>query len=323
MAAKAELERRVAAVRRFNRFYTSRIGVLHYLGSDFSLGEVRVLYELAHRPDPPTATELCGVLGVDAGYLSRLLRGFERRRLITRTRSDVDGRRSHLALTAAGRAAFAPLGARSHDEIAALLAPLADADQRRLVEAMEAIEGILGGAGRTPPFTLRPHRPGDMGWVVQRHGALYADEFGWDERFEALVATIVARFIERYDPRRERSWIAEKDGEIVGSVFLVRQSRTVGRLRLLLVEPKARGLGVGTRLVAECERFAREACYRKIVLWTNSVLRSARRIYEASGYRLVHEEPHHSFGHDLVGQTWELLLHPTFGGGASRHQRRM
>ena len=308
MAAKAELERRVAAVRRFNRFYTSRIGVLHYLGSDFSLGEVRVLYELAHRPDPPTATELCGVLGVDAGYLSRLLRGFERRRLITRTRSDVDGRRSHLALTAAGRAAFAPLGARSHDEIAALLAPLAEPDRVRLVEAMATIEGILGGADRTPPFTLRPHRPGDMGWVVQRHGALYAEEFGWDERFEALVATIVARFIERYDPACERCWIAEKDGARIGSVFLVRRSRTAAQLRLLLVEPKARGLGVGTRLAAECERFARERGYRTIVLWTQSVLLAARHIYEAAGYRLTRKERHTSFGHDLVGETWEKRL---------------
>jgi DNA-binding MarR family transcriptional regulator/GNAT superfamily N-acetyltransferase len=308
MAAKAEFERRVAAVRRFNRFYTSKIGVLHYLGSDFSLGEVRVLYELAHRADPPTATELCGVLGVDAGYLSRLLRGFERRRLITRTRSDVDGRRSHLALTAAGRAAFAPLGARSHDEIAALLAPLAEPDRVRLVEAMATIEGILGGADRTPPFTLRPHRPGDMGWVVQRHGALYAEEFGWDERFEALVATIVARFIERYDPACERCWIAEKDGARVGSVFLVRRSRTVAQLRLMLVEPKARGLGVGTRLVAECERFARESGYRSIVLWTQSVLLAARHIYEAAGYRLTRKERHTSFGHDLVGETWEKRL---------------
>jgi len=308
MAAKAELERRVAAVRRFNRFYTSRIGVLHYLGSDFSLGEVRVLYELAHRPDPPTATELCGVLGVDAGYLSRLLRGFERRRLITRTRSDVDGRRSHLALTAAGRAAFAPLGARSHDEIAALLAPLAEPDRVRLIEAMATIEGILGGADRTPPFTLRPHRPGDMGWVVQRHGALYAEEFGWDERFEALVATIVARFIERYDPACERCWIAEKDGARIGSVFLVRRSRTAAQLRLLLVEPKARGLGVGTRLVAECERFGRERGYRTIVLWTQSVLLAARHIYEAAGYRLTRKERHTSFGHDLVGETWEKRL---------------
>jgi DNA-binding MarR family transcriptional regulator/N-acetylglutamate synthase-like GNAT family acetyltransferase len=308
MAARAELERRVAAMRRFNRFYTSRIGVLHYLGSDFSLAEIRILYELAHRPDPPTASALCRDLGLDPGYLSRLLRGFERRRLITRTRSDVDGRRSHLALTAAGRAAFAPLGARSHDEIAALIKPLVDADQRRLVEAMQTIEGILGGADRTPPFTLRPHRPGDMGWVVERHGALYAEEFGWDERFEALVATIVARFIERYDSARERCWIAEKEGERVGSVFLVRSSATVAQLRLLLVEPAARGLGIGARLVAECERFAREAGYRSILLWTNSVLLAARRIYRAAGYRLTHKERHTSFGHDLVGETWEKRL---------------
>jgi len=308
MAAKAELERRVAAVRRFNRFYTSKIGVLHYLGSDFSLAEVRVLYELAHRADPPAATELCRELGVDAGYLSRLLRGFERRGLISRTRSQADGRRSHLALTAAGRAAFAPLGARSRDEVTALLAPLADADQRRLVEAMDTIESVLGGADGTPPFTLRPHRPGDMGWVVHRHGALYAEEFGWDERFEALVATIVAKFIERYDPARERCWIAEKDGERIGSVFLVKRSKTAAQLRLLLVEPNARGLGVGARLVAECERFARQAGYRTIVLWTNSVLVAARRIYEAAGYRLTHKERHTSFGHELVGETWEKAL---------------
>src|SRR5690242_13457757 len=308
MAAKAELERRVAAVRRFNRFYTSRIGVLHYLGSDFSLAEVRVLYELAHRADPPTATELCRELGVDAGYLSRLLRGFERRRLITRTRSDSDGRRSHVALTAAGRAAFAPLGARSHDEIVELLAPLAEPDQQRLIEAMQTVEGILGGRDRTPPVTLRPHRPGDMGWVVQRHGALYAEGYGCDERFEALVAGIVARFIERYEPARERCWIAEKDGERVGSVFLVHRSATVAQLRLLLVEPSARGLGVGTRLVTECERFARGVGYRSIVLWTNSVLTAARRIYEAAGYHLTKNEPHTSFGHELVGETWEKRL---------------
>jgi len=282
--------------------------VLHYLGSDFSLAEVRVLYELAHRADPPTATELCRELGVDAGYLSRLLRGFERRRLITRTRSDSDGRRSHVALTAAGRAAFAPLGARSHDEIVGLLAPLAEPDQQRLIEAMQTVEGILGGRDRTPPVTLRPHRPGDMGWVVQRHGALYAEEYGWDERFEALVAGIVARFIERYEPARERCWIAEKDGERVGSVFLVHRSATVAQLRLLLVEPSARGLGVGTRLVTECERFARGVGYRSIVLWTNSVLTAARRIYEAAGYHLTKNEPHTSFGHELVGETWEKRL---------------
>jgi DNA-binding MarR family transcriptional regulator/GNAT superfamily N-acetyltransferase len=307
MVAQPELERRVAVVRRFNRFYTSKIGVLHYLGSDFSLAEVRVLYELAHRPTPPSAAELCKDLGLDAGYLSRLLRGFERRGLVARTRSDSDGRRSHLALTAAGRAAFAPLGARSHDEMVALLTPLSDADQRRVVEAMETIEAVLGGGG-PPPFTLRPHRPGDMGWVVQRHGALYAQEYGWDERFEALVAGIVAKFVERYDPARERCWIAEKDGEPVGSVFLVKRSKTVAQLRLLIVEPKARGLGIGARLVAECERFAREAGYRAITLWTNSVLISARRIYEAAGYTLTGTERHTSFGHDLVGETWEKKL---------------
>ena len=307
MAAEIELERRVAAIRRFNRFYTSRIGVLHYLGGDFSLAEVRVLYELAHRPAAPTAAELGKDLNLDAGYLSRLINAFERRGLIARTRSASDGRRSHLALTAAGRAAFAPLGARSHDEMAALLAPLSDTDQRRVIDAMETIEAVLGGDAR-PPFTLRPHRPGDMGWVVQRHGALYAQEYGWDERFEALVASIVAKFIESFDPARERCWIAEKDGEPVGSVFLVKRGKSVAQLRLLIVDPKARGLGIGARLVAECEAFARASGYRTITLWTNSVLTSARRIYEAAGYRLVDSEPHDSFGHTLVGENWEKTL---------------
>jgi DNA-binding MarR family transcriptional regulator/N-acetylglutamate synthase-like GNAT family acetyltransferase len=308
MAGEIDLERRVAAVRRFNRFYTSKIGVLHYLGSDFSLAEVRVLYELANRATAPTAAQLGKDLNLDAGYLSRLIRGFERRGLVARTRSASDGRRSHLALTTAGRAAFAPLGMRSHDEMAALLAPLSDPDQRRVIDAMETIEAVLGGGEGSPPFTLRPHRPGDMGWVVQRHGALYAQEYGWDERFEALVASIVAKFVERFDPARERCWIAEKDGEPVGSVFLVKRSKSVAQLRLLIVDPKARGLGIGARLVAECETFARESGYRTITLWTNSVLTSARRIYEAAGYRLVDSERHVSFGHELVGETWEKTL---------------
>lgn len=307
MAGEMELDRRVAAVRRFNRFYTSKIGALHYLGSDFSLAEVRVLYELANRTTAPTAAQLGKDLNLDAGYLSRIIRGFERRGLLARTRSASDGRRNHLALTAAGRAAFAPLGSRSHDEMAALLAPLSESDQRRVIDAMETIQAVLGGEG-PPPFTLRPHRPGDMGWVVQRHGALYAREYGWDERFEALVATIVAKFVERFDPARERCWIAEKDGEPVGSVFLVKRSKSVAQLRLLIVDPKARGLGIGARLVAECESFARAAGYRTITLWTNSVLTSARRIYEAAGYRLVDSERHASFGHELVGETWEKTL---------------
>jgi DNA-binding MarR family transcriptional regulator/GNAT superfamily N-acetyltransferase len=308
--AETGFDARVATVRRFNRFYTKQIGLLHegYLESPFSLSEVRVLYELAHR-EKPTAAELGRELGLDAGYLSRILRGFERRRLVERTASKDDGRQSHLALTERGRAAFAPLQARSHADIGAMLRKLSGADQKRVLEAMHAIEGLLGGKPEgKAPYVLRPHQPGDMGWVVHRHGALYAQEYGWDERFEGLVASIVAKFIQHYDPKRERAWIAEKDGEIVGSVFLVRQSATVAKLRLLLVEPQARGLGVGARLVGECVRFARQAGYRKITLWTNSVLRAARRIYESAGFRLVHRERHRSFGHDLVGETWELPL---------------
>ena len=308
--AKVRFDGRVAAVRRFNRLYTKQIGLLHdgYLESPFSLTEVRVLYELAHR-EKPTATELGRDLGVDAGYLSRILRGFEGRGLIHRMPSQSDGRQTLLALTAKGRKAFAPLQARSQEEIGAMLGRLSPAEQQRVLQAMQTLEDLLGAQrGQKAPYLLRPHQPGDMGWVVHRHGVVYAQEYGWDERFEALVASIVAKFIERYDPKKERAWIAEKDGEIVGSVFLVKQSTTVAQLRLLLVEPKARGLGIGARLVDECVRFARHAGYRKITLWTNSVLRAARRIYQAAGFRLVGKERHQSFGHDLVGETWDLPL---------------
>ena len=308
--AETETERRIAIVRRFNRFYTKQIGLLGegYLETPFSLTEARVLYELAHR-ERPSATELARELALDAGYLSRILRGFERRRLLTRTPSKSDGRQSHLALTARGRAAFAPLDLRSREDITAMLARLAPDEQRRLIDAMRTVETVLGaGPERKASYVLRPHQPGDLGWIVHRHGALYAQEYGFDERFEALVAGVVAKFVERYDPRRERCWIAEKDGEVVGSVFLVRRSRAVAQLRLLLVEPKARGLGIGERLVAECVRFARQAGYRQITLWTNSVLRAARRLYQAAGFRRVHREPHRSFGRSLVGETWELTL---------------
>jgi DNA-binding MarR family transcriptional regulator/N-acetylglutamate synthase-like GNAT family acetyltransferase len=302
--------RRIEAVRRFNRFYTKKIGVLHerLLRSPFPLTEARVIYELAHH-EKTTATELSNELGLDAGYLSRLLRSFKKRGLIRKQPSQTDGRQNFLSLTERGQEAFAILNVRSRNEIGSMLSSFSGADQNRLVKAMHTIEGLLGAQPeRKVPYLLRPHQPGDMGWVVHRHGVLYAEEYGWDEQFEALVAGIVAKFVQRYNPKRERCWMAEMDGEIVGSVFLVEKSRTVAQLRLLLVEPKARGLGMGTRLVSECVRFARQVGYRKIVLWTNSVLNAARHIYEEGGFRLVHEEPHHSFGHDLIGQTWELKL---------------
>ncbi len=307
----AAAEQRVEAVRRFNRFYTRQIGLLHegLLQSPFSLTEARVLYELARRPGV-TASALAADLGLDAGYLSRILRGFGARGLITRTRSEADGRQSHLCLSERGGAAFAPLDEASRREVGALLGRLSEPQQSGLLGAMRTIEQALGAAAApgTDDLLLRPHRPGDMGWVVHRHGALYAGEYGWDERFEALVAEIVAQFVQHHQPARERCWIAERAGETVGSVLLVEQSAEVAKLRLLLVEPKARGLGIGARLVEECERFARAAGYRKIVLWTNSILYAARHIYRKAGYRLVREEPHHSFGHDLVGETWELEL---------------
>jgi DNA-binding MarR family transcriptional regulator/GNAT superfamily N-acetyltransferase len=308
--SEAISEQRIAAVRRFTRFYTRQIGVLRegLHASPFSLAEARVLYELANRP-APTAADIARDLGLDAGYLSRILRGFIQRGFLTRARSREDGRQSHLSLTPAGRDAFAPLDRGSHDEIAAMLAPLSEGARARLIEAMVTVERLLGERpADAPPYLLRPHQEGDMGWVVSRHGALYAQEYRWTMEFEALVAEIVAAFIKNFDARRERCWIAEIDGAPVGSVFLVKQSNEIAKLRLLLVEPQARGLGIGARLVAECIRFARLCGYRTLTLWTNDVLVAARRIYQAAGFRLVAEEKHHSFGHDLVGQNWEMTL---------------
>lgn len=306
----AGLDRRVAAVRRFSRFYTQKIGVLQqaYLQSPFSLTEARVLYEMAHRART-TASELGRDLGLDAGYLSRILRRFEKKGLLTRKALREDRRQQLLSLTRKGEEAFAPLNARSRAQIAALLGPLAEPQQKRLVDAMHAIETLLGAKPEpTAAYVLRPHQPGDIGWVTHRHGVLYAQEYGWDESFEAMVAEVAAAFIKNFDPKKERCWIAEKDGEIVGSAFLVKKSPTVAKIRLVYVEPKARGHGIGARLTEECERFARQAGYRKITLWTNRNLLAARRIYAKAGFRLVHSEPHRSFGHDLVGETWEKTL---------------
>ena len=300
----------VAAVRRFNRFYTRKIGILQdgLFGSPFSLAQVRVLYEVAHRR-LPTAAELCRDLGLDPGYLSRILGDFEGRGFLLRTRSDADGRKNHLALTDRGREVLAPLDARSNEEVGAMLAGLAAAERDRLVEAMRVVEEILGDRPRQQAgYLLRSHRPGDMGWVIHRHGVLYAREQGWDERFEALVAGIVARFIEDHDPARERCWIAEGEAGNLGCVFLVEKSRTVAQLRLLLVEPEARGRGIGRRLVEECVRFARQAGYRKLVLWTHGGLNVARVIYEKTGFSLVHRKKDRKFGRDVVDETWEMAL---------------
>jgi DNA-binding MarR family transcriptional regulator/N-acetylglutamate synthase-like GNAT family acetyltransferase len=310
-------DERIAALRAFNRFYTRRIGVLHegLLDSRFSLTESRLLWELAHC-EHTTATALAQALDLDPGYLSRLLRGLKERGLLKASRSASDARQTRLSISAAGRRAFAPLDRRSQAEVAALLDALSDAQQHELLAAMARIEALLGARARNQPFVLRGHRPGDIGWVVSRHGALYAQEYGWDLRFEALVAQIAARFIEQFDAAREACWIAERDGSNLGCVFLVQARDEVtqavepgtAQLRLLLVEPSARGLGLGVALVNECERFARQVGYKRIRLWTNSVLRAARGIYQRAGYKLLASEPHHSFGRDLVGETWELTL---------------
>jgi DNA-binding MarR family transcriptional regulator/N-acetylglutamate synthase-like GNAT family acetyltransferase len=307
------LEERVRAVRRFNRFYTRKIGVLKegLLGSPLSLTEGRVLYELAQR-EHATASELAQELGLDSGYLSRMLKSFAATGVISKQASKNDGRQIILTLTNQGREMFATIDARSRDEVAALLAELPALHQAHLVAALERVERLLGLRGEEGElsYILRLHQPGDIGWIVHRHGVLYAEEYGLDMTFEALVARIAAGFIENFDARRERCWIAERDGEIAGSVLLVRDSEEIAKLRLLYVEPKARGLGIGRRLVGECIGFARRAGYLKLTLWTNDVLVSARRIYEANGFHLAREEPHHSFGRDLVGQYWELPLRP-------------
>jgi len=300
----------VAAVRAFNRFYTRKLGVLdqHLAKSPFSLSEARVLYELAHRDDL-SAKEIGAELGLDAGYLSRMIQSFDEGGLITREPQASDRRQYRLALTARGREAFARLERSSQDEVAAMLAALTRGSGKRLVGAMATIERLLGEAGGSPPLAiLREPRPGDMGWVVQSHGALYASEYGFDASFEGLVAEIAAKFLASFDASRERCWIAEIDGVQVGSVFLVRHTDEIAKLRLLLVDPAGRGQGLGRRLVAECISFAQACGYRRITLWTQSILVAARSIYQNAGFALVATEPHRSFGQSLIGETWEREL---------------
>lgn len=298
----------IASVRRYNRFYTQRLGLLneHLDYSDWSLTEARVLYELAHR-DSPVAAELARDLSLDPGYLSRMLRRFQAAGVVQRSRSTSDARRNHLVLTANGRKSFAALDASTRREIERLLAPLPRDGQETLARAMESIRLVLEPNG-VPAIGLRDVVAGDIGWIVERHGALYASEFGYDASFEGLVAKIAGAFLENHDPARERGWIAIRDGLRVGSVLLVGADETTAKLRLLLVEPAARGSGIGQMLVDRCTTFARRAGYARITLWTQSHLAAARRIYEAAGYVRVAEEPHRSFGKDLVAETWTLEL---------------
>jgi DNA-binding MarR family transcriptional regulator/N-acetylglutamate synthase-like GNAT family acetyltransferase len=305
-------EDHIAAVRHFNRVFTRRIGVLHeaLLHSPYSLTEARIIFELA-QCDNLTAADLGRTLGLDTGYLSRTLSRLDQQGLVGRVRSGDDGRQRLLCLTQDGRSAFGLLDRRSQEEVAELLADLSEEDQQRMLAAMRTIEDVLDrgtGFKFAEPFFLRSPEPGDMGWVVHRHGALYAQQYGWDEQFEALVAQIVSEFVRSHDPKRERCWIAEMNGTIVGSAFLVRVDDATAKLRLLLVEPAARGLGLGTRLVQECVRYARRSGYQRITLWTQSMLVEARRVYQKAGFTLVSQGPHHSFGHDLVEETWELTL---------------
>lgn len=309
-AAASMLDQQIAVVRGFSRFYTRLVGLLNegMLKSEYSLTEVRILYELAHR-DGLSASDLVRELGLDAGYLSRVLKRFEARGLLVRSPAPQDARQTLLALTPAGRKAFRPLDRASRDEIAQMLQALGAPERDRLVKSMLAIERLLGErAEPAVPYMLRPLQSGDIGWITHRQGVLYNQEYGWDETFEALVAQILAKFVEEFDPGRERAWVAEREGEVVGSVFVVKESDTVAKLRLLYVEPSARGLGIGRRLVDECVAFARAKGYKRMVLWTNDVLASARRIYQAAGFQLVEQENHHSFGKDLVGQNWALDL---------------
>ena len=306
----SSLEQRVQSVREFSRFYTRQLGVLNekLLGSKYSLAEVRVLFELAHRNDC-TAREIGQDLGLDAGYLSRILNRFARASLVARERSKLDGRNIQLRLTAKGRSVFQSLDRQSSAQVAEILNRLSEPIQEKLVQSLRrAEESFAGATSANSAVVLRSHRPGDIGWVIHRHGALYAEEYGWDESFEALVAEVAAHFIKNFDPDRERCWIAELDGERVGSIFLVKYTDEIAKLRLLLVEPHARGFGIGRKLVRECIDFARQSGYRKVTLWTQSCLLSARKLYREAGFKLVKEEPQLAFGADLVSETWELEL---------------
>jgi DNA-binding MarR family transcriptional regulator/GNAT superfamily N-acetyltransferase len=305
---------RIAAVRRFNRFYTRQLGVLRktYLDSPYSLGEARLLYEIANDATP-TASDIARTLDLDAGYLSRTLRAFEKCGLIKRTVSASDARRSHLTLSAKGRKAFAPLERRSLQDAAAVLGRLSSADQARLIAAMGTIEKLLDGkaehdSAQQRQYLLRPPEPGDFGWIVKRHAELYAQEYGWTAPFEGVCAQIVANFVNTYDARRERCWIAEIDGENVGSIMLAKESESVARIRLLVVDPKARGLGLGARLTDECISFARRAGYKRITLWTHRVLSAARHIYQKAGFKLMRSERHRRFGRAVVSEHWDLQL---------------
>ncbi|AMP03913.1 bifunctional helix-turn-helix transcriptional regulator/GNAT family N-acetyltransferase [Collimonas pratensis] len=298
-----QLDDRATMVRRFNRFYTDKIGVLHehLLDSAFSLTELRILYELAHRSGL-TAADLARELSLNPGYLSRVISGFEKKGLLERVRSEADGRVAQLRLTELGCTTFAPLDETSQREVAAMLGQLSVPEQHQLVEAMQQIEGLLGQ--RPSSYLLRDPRPGDMGWVVHRHGVLYAQDYGWNAEFEALVADIVAKYLRDFDSSAERCWIAEKDGKVAGSVFVVRHDESTAKLRMLYVEPSARGMGIGRRLVEECLHFAKFAGYKKMLLWTNSILVGARDIYAKAGFEKIAEESHHSFGKNLIGETW-------------------
>jgi DNA-binding MarR family transcriptional regulator/GNAT superfamily N-acetyltransferase len=310
IVSDAALEGQIAAIRSFSRFYTRKFGIIEpkLLHSPWTLQEARIIYEIAQHEDC-MATDLTRTLGLDPGFLSRTLQALQRRQIVTRRPSKTDARANELALTAKGRAAFAELDSRSRSEVADLLGTLDDKERKAIVYAMTTIAHTLEPPAQKPAaFLLRSHRPGDIGWVTSRHGAIYTREYGWDISFEALVAEITAQFIKSYDPSREHCWIAEIDGEPVGSIFLVNGSNGVAKLRLLLVEKKARGLGVGRALVEQCIRFAREAGYQSITLWTQSILVAARNIYQRAGFRRIAEEKHHSFGVDLVGETWDMEL---------------